>query len=331
MTNLTFLYPGEDGVYQPHHAGIIENLSNEAYHGGPGVSKSQLDAIAVSPLNYWDQYINPAREPREYKHAFAVGDGTHKLVLEPGTFEQTYAVGFDKSAHPDALNTVDDIKQALNARNLPARGSKPELIRMLREEDPSIKIMAVLEAEHNASMRGKIAIPATDYKNMMAMLQAIQMHHTAGGLVHNAYTEQSFFWPDGDGMLRKCRTDVITWDGKYVVDLKTTDDVSAAGFGRTIAQRRYHVQAAWYLDILQALYGDDAPQGWAFIAAQKTRPHDVAVHELTPEHIQLGRMLYQRDRQLLLDCTKADRWPGHDGGDVLIAQLPEYHMRQLSA
>ena len=63
--------------------GIVA-LTNAEYHAGPGVSKSALDAIAVSPLNFWDQYLNPEREPREDKHCFAVGDGTHKLVLEPG-------------------------------------------------------------------------------------------------------------------------------------------------------------------------------------------------------------------------------------------------------
>lgn len=322
------LYPDADGVLAPHPEGLVE-LSNHEYHSGPGVSKSMLDAIAVSPLNFWDQYINPDREPREHKHHFAVGDGTHKLVLEPGTFEQTYAVGFDKKAFPQALDTVDQLKQALNALNIPARGSKPELIRLLQEEDPNAQIMAVLEAQHNASMQGKIAIPANDYKSMMRMLQAVHMHHTAGDLLYNASVEQSFFWTDPSGVLRKCRTDAITSDGRWVVDLKTTTDVSEAGFGYTIAERRYHVQAAWYLDILHALYGDDAPRGFAFIAAQKVRPYDVAVHYLTEDQIQLGRLLYQRDLALLIECSRTNTWPGVDRGRPIEARLPDRHMRRL--
>ena len=324
------LYADATGVLAPHPVGAV-SCTNEQYHAGPGVSKSTLDAIAISPLNYWDQYINPAREPREYKHAFAVGDGTHKLVLEPGTFEQTYAVGFDKKAFPQALDTIDQLKQALNALNLPARGSKPELVRLLQEENPSAQIMMVLEAQHNATMTGKIALPASDYKNMLRMLQAVTSHHTAGGLLYGATTEQSFYWNDENGVLRKCRTDSITADGRYVVDLKTTEDVSESGFGRTIAQRRYEVQAAWYLDILGALYGSDAPQGWAIIAAQKTRPFDVAVHELTEDQIQRGRLLYQRDLALLRECQRLDRWPGIDRGAVIRARLPEWAMRESYA
>lgn len=321
------LYADSEGVLAPHPLGLVE-CSNEQYHSGPGISKSTLDAIAISPLNYWDQYLNPDREPREYKHAFAVGDGTHKLVLEPGTFQETYAVGFDKKAFPQALDTIDQLKQALNALNMPARGSKPELVRMLQEEDPKAQIMAVLEAQHNATMTGKIALPAGDYKNMLQMLRAVNSHHTAGGLLYGATVEQAFYWSDEDGVLRKCRTDSITADGQYVADLKTTDDVSEAGFGNTIVKRRYDVQAAYYLDILKALYGDSAPIGWAFIAAQKTRPYDVAVHELTEDQIQRGRLLYQRDLAVLRECQRTDTWPGTDRGQVIRARLPDWAMRE---
>lgn len=310
--------------------GLVD-CTNEEYHSGPGVSKSMLDAIAVSPLNFWDQYINPDREPREYKHCFAVGDGTHKLVLEPGTFEHTYAVGFDKTAFPDALNTADDLKQALARENLMTGGSKPELARRLVEEAgyPRSRIMMFLEQDHAASMADRIPIPAKDYKNMLATLKAVHRHHTAGPLLIGAQTEQSFYYTDEFGILRRCRTDAISSCGQFVIDLKTTDDVSEAGFGRTIAQRRYHVQAAWYLDILYRLYGMDAPKEFVFIAVQKTRPYDVAVHFLRPEHIEIGRLLYRRDLLQLQQCLESNIWHGADGGRVIEATLPSWEMAKL--
>lgn len=310
--------------------GLIE-CSNEEYHSGPGVSKSKLDAIAVSPLNFWDQYVNPDAEPREYKHCFAVGDGTHKLVLEPGTFEQTYAVGFDKGAYPGALNTTDDMKQVLAKEMLPTSGTKPELARRLVEEAdyPRDKILMYLEQDYNATLGKRIIIPAKDYKDMSNMLRAVNGHHTAGGLLHDAYVEQSFYWTDEFGVLRKCRTDAISADGQFALDLKTTDDVSEEGFGYTIAKRRYDVQAAWYLDILRALYGSDAPRAFAFIAVQKSRPYDVAVHYLTDQQIELGRMLYRSDMLRLLECYETGRWPGADNGKVIQAKLPRHHMSKL--
>lgn len=324
----TPLFKDADGVLHPLH-GLV-NMSNEQYHSGPGLSKSALDAIAISGLNYWDQYINPDREPREFKHCFAVGDGTHKIVLEPGTFEQTYAVDFDKSAHPNALNTVDDLKQELTKRGMMISGAKPELARRLVEESdfPREKIMLYLEQAHKETMKGRIPISAADYKNMMGMLRSISRHHTAPGLLADVETEQSFFWTDEMGRLRKCRTDAVPRNGGMVLDLKTTDDVSEYGFGKTIAYRRYHVQAAWYLDILRGLYGSDAPRIFAFIAVQKTRPYDVAVHYLTAEQINLGRMLYQQDLERLAQCERTGLWHGADGGELIQAVLPRYEMNK---
>ena len=311
--------------------GLVE-CTNEEYHSGAGVSKSMLDSIAISPLNFWDQYINPDREPQEFKHAFAIGDGTHRLVLEPHTFAEAYAVGFDRSAYPEALNTVDDMKQVLAKNNAMTGGSKPELARRLVEEEgyPRSNILMYLEQDYNANLADKIVIPAADYKGMQSMLTNVQAHHTAGPLLRNASVEQSFYWTDTEGMLRKCRTDAISDCGRFALDLKTTDyEVSASAFGRTIVQRRYHVQAAWYLDILEGLYGSDAPQVFVFIVAQKKRPFDVSVQYLTREQVDVGRVLYQRDYERLLSCQHSNKWAGMDGGELLQAELPHWHTREV--
>ncbi|ATI15723.1 exonuclease VIII [Bordetella phage vB_BbrM_PHB04] len=324
-----------------HPTGLLE-MTNAEYHGAPGISKSKLDAVAVSELNYWDQYVNPNRESEDEKHCFIVGDGTHKLVLEPGTFEQTYAVGFDKTEHAGALDTVADLKKALGDLGEMVSGSKPELIERLRVANPKARIMAVLEAEHNRRIAGRTPIPARDYKNMLSMLAAVENDPVAGPLLKGARTEQSFFvYEDIEvidpetgevipvQVLKKCRTDAITANGLLVADLKTTDDVSEEGFGATIARRRYHVQAAWYLDILRKLYGRDAPQYWAIVAAQKTRPFDVAVHYLTDDEIEAGRRIYQQDLARLILAEQRDYWPGVARGKPIKASLPRWETRRF--
>ena len=313
-----------------HPIGLIE-LTNDQYHSAPGLSSTQLKTISKSPLAYWDAYINPDREEREYKHCFAVGDGTHKLVLEPGTFQNTYAVGFDKSAHPKALDTVADMKKALSELSLMVNGSKPELAERLVTEggyDPK-KIMFFLEKEHNATMAGRIPIPAKDYKSMTSMLKMIWRDPIAAGLLEDASTEQSFFWRDPEGILRKCRTDIITANGQFVVDLKSTEDVSRDGFGRAIANFGYHVSAAWYLDVLAGLYGEDAPSEYAFIAVQKSRPYDVAVHYLTQRQIHLGRLKYRKYLATLTACMDTGYWPGVANGEAIEAALPVWEMKEI--
>lgn len=303
--------------------GCYDDLPNPQYHAAYGLSKSMLDSIAVSPRKFWYDYINPNREPEERKDYFAIGDGTHKLVLEPGTFEKTYCVGFDKSAYPDALDTIADMKAELTRLGLMVSGSKPELAeRLFEAEFPRNRIMYYLEQDHVAKMNGRIKIDARAYKSMLHMLEAVNEHHTASALIRGAYVEHSYFTTDTDGRVRKCRPDIITNDGRIIADLKTTDDVSLAGFGYKIFKFRYHVQAAWYLDILKMLYGSDAPRTFAFIAVEKDPPYDVAVHYLDEADIEIGRQLYQRDLALYDQCRLQDYWPGKDFGKVFKAQLP---------
>lgn len=321
--------------------GLIDDMSNADYHAAPGISKSQLDMAAISPLAYYDAYVNPDREPREEKHCFAVGSGTHTIVLEPHLFESTYGVGFDKDAHAGALDTVADLRKEIDARGLMKTGAKPELVdRLIDDGFPPERIMMVLEKRHNDTIAGRTPIAAADYKNMLGMLRGVTNHHTAGGLIEGAYIEQSYFVtvtvrealgpyyererhgdPDAP-ILLKIRADAITHDGRVMVDLKTTEDVSKKAFGVTIARRRYHVQGAFYLDVMAWLYGADAPETFCFIPAQKQRPYDVAVHWLNELHIAAGRDLYQQDLARIIACRRVNYWPGADGGRIIEAELP---------
>lgn len=314
-----------------HPEGLLVDLSNEQYHSGPGLSSTAIKLIGTSPLAFWDAYINPQREPQEFKHCFAVGDGTHKLVLEPGTFEKTYFVGFDKSAYPNALDTGDQLKAACKERGLMVSGTKSDLAERLVEEggmSPD-KIMLLLERQHLQSKGDRIEIPSQDYKSMLGMLRAIDRDPHASGLLAGADTEQSYFWRDQNGVLRKCRTDLTTADYAYVGDLKTTDDVSDEGFRRTVSRLGYHISAAWYLDLLKGLYGSDAPDGFFWIAVQKKRPHDVAVHIASEEQLRLGRLLYRQYLARLRVCLENDYWPGASGGEIIMSGLTSWDRHQL--
>lgn len=61
--------------------GIYAGIPNEAYHAGPGVSKSGLwEIVTKTPMHY-------AFAPREEKNHFDLGEAGHIAVLEPETFE----------------------------------------------------------------------------------------------------------------------------------------------------------------------------------------------------------------------------------------------------
>ncbi len=307
--------------------GHQSNLSNEEYHAAPGVSKTQLDKIHISGLAYWDSYLNPDREPREEENYFLIGDGTHKLILEPDLFKEQYAIGFDKSKYPDALDTVAELISECRKIGLGIYGTKSTHIEaLLANGVKRSKIIECLKEDHMKINDGKKLIPASDYKHMVKSLEVLNKHHSASKLLKNALIEQSYFAADEDGLIRKCRPDFITANGQICCDLKTTNDVSQYGFGKTISKFRYHVQGAWYLDVLKMVLGNYAPKVFAFIALQKGRPYDVSVQFLTEEQIEFGRSIYQKDLSILKECLEFDIWPGSDNGQVLEAALPKWDM-----
>jgi hypothetical protein len=67
----------------------IKNLSNEAYHADPAVSKSILDKINKSPL-HCRAYLDGLRT--EPTAAMQFGTALHTAVLEPHLFAAQYAV-----------------------------------------------------------------------------------------------------------------------------------------------------------------------------------------------------------------------------------------------
>lgn len=70
-----------------------EELSNERYHAGPGVSNSGLKLIGdKTPFHFWGRYLAPNRRQFTSTAAMFVGTAFHAASLEPDKFEAEYVV-----------------------------------------------------------------------------------------------------------------------------------------------------------------------------------------------------------------------------------------------
>ena len=70
--------------------GVYHNITNADYHAGPGVSKSQLDDIALDPAIYlWRKH---APVDTEKTAALDMGSALHCLLLEPDEFDKRFIV-----------------------------------------------------------------------------------------------------------------------------------------------------------------------------------------------------------------------------------------------
>ena len=124
-----------------------------------------------------------------------------------------------------------------------------------------------------------------------------------------------------DGIECRCRPDAVTERG-VIVDLKTTRDASPEEFARSIAQYRYHVQAAFYSDGYRAAFGE-APRGFVFIAVETEAPYLVAVYVASEAMTQRGRIDYQADLDTFRWCRDHNDWPGYSGHPLTI-DLPKW-------
>lgn len=65
--------------------GIYHDISNQEYHAGPGVSKSQLDDIGINPAIY--QWRKDAPVDEQKLSALNMGTALHCALLEPDEFK----------------------------------------------------------------------------------------------------------------------------------------------------------------------------------------------------------------------------------------------------
>jgi PDDEXK-like domain of unknown function (DUF3799) len=267
------LYPDADGVLQPHPVGLVE-CTNDQYHSGPGISKSHLDAIATaSPRHYWWKYLAPDRERQEPTAAMIMGTAVHSAILEPDLFttEVIESPAFDRRTK-------------------------------------------VGKAEYEAfqqAHKGKIVLAPEDFAACLSIRDAVHAHPVASGLLRGGKAEQSFYAVDREtGELIKCRTDYLHDSGAMIVDVKTTEDASPSGFGKSAANFRYPIQTAWYNGVLDAAFGEH-PQAWVFLAVEKKPPYAVGIYFMDAETLARAEIAARRDFLRIVEHRRAGEWPDY--------------------
>ena len=152
---------------------------------------------------------------------------------------------------------------------------------------------------------GATILSRADFDAVLAMELAIRQHPVASELLQDGIAEASVFWQDErTGLECKARPDWWHRERGLVVDLKTTDDASPAGFARSVANYRYHLQAAHYR-------AGTGCSRFIFIAVEKKAPYAVAVYELDNDAIRAGAELQASLLGQYASCLEFGVWPGY--------------------
>lgn len=224
----------------------------------------------------------------------------------------------DLKAHLVKLNEIRPGK-------LSTSGSRHELANLLRDNGVSVTLWSDVLAEWTENNPGRIVLSPEVWDQLHAMRDAVHNHPAAHALLTSVpgEAEKSVYWIDPTtGVLCRCRPD--WWRDDWIIpDLKTTDDASPEGFAKSIANWRYDVQAAFYMDGIEQATGK-RPKSFVFIAVEKKPPYGVGVYVLDSDSLELGRAQYQHDLRIYAECLRTGEWPGY-GDKIQTISLPAWH------
>lgn len=175
---------------------------------------------------------------------------------------------------------------------------------------------------------GAEIIKFDEMEMVKAIVNNVRNHPIAGTLLKTAGKAQPslFAYDEETGLYLKSRLDWLS-GSNFIVDLKSTTTANPAmhGFPREIAKWRYHIQAAFYLDMCARL--KIPVEAFVFIAMEKEAPFAVTTMQLDEASIAKGREEY---RSLLLkykECSETKRWPAYSE-KMEIATIPDWALRE---
>ncbi|HBA6498882.1 TPA: exodeoxyribonuclease VIII [Escherichia coli] len=252
--------------------GIYYGISNENYHAGPGVSKSQLDDIADTPALYLWRKNAPVDTTKT--KTLDLGTAFHCRVLEPEEFSNRFIV-------------APEFNRRTNAG---------------KEEEKAFLM--------ECASTGKTVITAEEGRKIELMYQSVMALPLGQWLVESAgHAESSIYWEDPEtGILCRCRPDKIIPEFHWIMDVKTTADIQR--FKTAYYDYRYHVQDAFYSDGYEAQFG--VQPTFVFLVASTTVEcgrYPVEIFMMGEETKLAGQQEYHRNLRTLADCLNTDEWP----------------------
>ncbi|MFE4857296.1 PD-(D/E)XK nuclease-like domain-containing protein [Streptomyces sp. NPDC056670] len=201
-----------------------------------------------------------------------------------------------------------------NAAHLLVLGEGPELEVV---DYPDWRKKDAQDQRDAAYAEGKVPLLAKDHDMVQAMADAIRQHPIAGSLFTpgTGIAERSIYWTEpATGVRCRVRPDWLPTrtDGRLiVVDYKTCRAADADALQKSVYERGYHQQAAFYVDGVKAagLAGDFEP-AFLFVFQTKTAPHLVHLVELDLPALAIGGARNRRALETYAECERTGIWPG---------------------
>ena len=244
---------------------------NEFYHSQEGISASGLKKLKESPAHFM-------YEERKETDAMRFGTMYHSFILEPDNFEKEYQV-------------VDV-------------GDRPNK-------------KYGMAAKDNIAWLATFANPVSSetYEQLKAMKKVLFRHPYAKSLLTNGEAEASYYCEVDIGAAKplkvRLRPDNVKHKKRIVVDLKTAKDASVDGFKKDAANLNYHIQAAFYADMMELIMEEELGYEFFFVAQEKVKPYNFGIYQASPQFRSVGKYEWELLLMLYSWCLEHDKWPGY--------------------
>lgn len=269
--------------------GLRYDLPAEQYHSIPAMSAGGLKRMQQSPAHFYGMQLDPNRPPPgDPSPALVNGTLVHCALFEPASLDSRYVI------KPEGMSFSTKEGKAWRA------------------EQSRIIV--------DAGLMAAVRMQSARLRDLPEL----------GALLAEGVGECSAFWIDEQtGELCKCRPDWASpaGDGVVIVDGKTCQDGSPEGFGRSIWNYKYHLQAAWYADGYERATGKKV-HGFVFAAVESAWPHQAAAYMLGDDVLDAARRENRRLLNLYAECKRTGEWPGY-APSISLINLPTWATRQL--
>lgn len=275
--------PADDGIYP--------GVDEESYHHDP-TSLSVSGAKLLLPPSCPAKFRHMRDNPQPPRRVFDFGHLAHRMVLGAGS---EFTV-LDPAVH----GLKKDGQVADNPRATSTWKS----------------------AEAEARREGRIPVSVEEWRTAEQMAEKVRAHPQARELFTDGQPELALYHRDPEtGVRLRGRLDWLRNDGD-IVDYKTCQSAEPREIERAFHKFSYHMQAAWYLDMVTALGLAESPR-FLFVAQEKVPPYEVTVVEYDQDAIAIGRERNREAIRLYAELMQRGEWPSYTSETITIS-LPAW-------
>ena len=194
-----------------------------------------------------------------------------------------------RSAKRFTANSTNNLKKAWAVQREAKKAKQEAKEQIITDELKKVKYQLYLKRKRERYMEkkkseGKIVLSADDYDKVTAILENFRNDDLAQKYCKGVI-ELSHYGKHEDLDVR-VRPDCLNVVEGFISDVKTCQDNSPMAFKRDVYKYAYHLQAAFYMDMIGV-------SEFRFIAVESNYPHSIEVYSLGEEMIEQGRRAWK--------------------------------------